>query len=230
MGVNQDVGEKGAGLTREEFLRNNDHSLLKPNLTTAVLTEGLEYAAEVGCGAVCISAHRIRLAADVLAGTGVEIATVVGFPTGTHATSVKAVEARQVIDDGATALDMVMDIGAMIGGETDRVRDDMVGVVEASGAVPVKVILEVDYLTDDQVARACDLATDAGVAYVKTSTGFVPGGATPHIIALMRRSAGAGVRIKASGGLATRADVEAVHAAGADRWGISRTREILAEF
>lgn len=217
-------------LTREIFLKQNDHSLLKPTLTTKDLTEGLEFAAESGCGAVCISPHRLDLAAKILKGTDVIIATVVGFPTGTHATSVKVAEARQVIQDGATDLDMVMDIGALLSGEDAAVQDDIAAVVQAAEGNPVKVILEVGYLTDTQIVRACELATDAGVAYVKTSTGFATGGADAHNIALMRKSAGKHVKVKASGALSSLADVQAVYDAGADRWGISRTRQILAEF
>lgn len=218
-------------LTQEIFVKNNDHSLLKPTLTMADLTAGLEFAAQVGCGAVCISPHRLGLAKQILAGTGVEIATVVGFPTGTHATTAKVAEAHQVIEDGATALDMVMDIGAMLSGEEQLVFDDIAAVVKASEGYEVKVILEVDYLNDEQIMRASRIASEAGVAYVKTSTGFAAGkGATPHVIELMRKASPANVKIKASGGLSTLAEVQAVYDAGADRWGISRTKQILAEF
>jgi deoxyribose-phosphate aldolase len=132
-------------LTREEFLQRNDHSLLKPTLTYTDLRDGLEFAAETGCGAVCISPHRLALASEVLKGTSVRIATVVGFPTGTHATRAKVDEAKQVIDDGAVALDMVMDIGAMLSGDEARVRDDVAAVVAEAAGTEVKVILEVDY-------------------------------------------------------------------------------------
>lgn len=218
-------------LTRELFLKNNDHSLLKPTLTAKDLTEGLEFAAETGCGAVCISPHRLDLAKTVLAGTDVVIATVVGFPIGTSATRVKVAEAKQVVEDGATALDMVMDIGAMRGGEEARVHDDIAAVVEAVPGYEVKVILEVDYLTDEQIVRACELACDAGVDYVKTGTGFAAGnGATPHVVQLMRKASKDSVKIKAAAGLSSLAEVQAVFDAGADRWGISRTKQILAEF
>lgn len=217
-------------LTREQFLQGNDHSLLKPTLTLADLREGLEFAAEVKCGAVCISPHRLDLAREVLDGTDVQIATVIGFPTGTHATSIKVAEARQVIDEGATALDMVMDIGALLSGEDNLVRDDVAAVVEAANGNEVKVILEVDYLNDDQIVRACELIADGGADYVKTSTGFVSGGANPHNIALLRKSVPESVKVKASGGLSSLAEVQAVYEAGADRWGISRTKQILAEF
>ncbi len=217
-------------LTREVFLKNNDHSLLKPTLTMKDLTEGLEFAAEVGCGAVCISPHRLQLASQILKGTDVAIATVVGFPTGTHATSVKVAEALQCIEDGAVDLDMVMDIGALLGGDYSLVHDDMAAVVKASGSTPVKVILEVGYLNDEQIVKACEIATEAGVAYVKTATGFATGGANAHNIALMRKASGKNVKVKASGALTSLADVQAVYDAGADRWGISKTRQILAEF
>ncbi|AWE41742.1 MULTISPECIES: deoxyribose-phosphate aldolase [unclassified Actinobaculum] len=217
-------------LTREEFLQRNDHSLLKPTLTYADLRAGLEFAAETGCGAVCISPHRLALASEVLKGTDVRIATVVGFPTGTHATRAKVDEAKQVIDDGAVALDMVMDIGAMLSGDETRVRDDVAAVVEAAAGTEVKVILEVDYLSDEQIVRAAQLCAEAGANYVKTSTGFVAGGANAHNIGLMRGAVPDSVKIKASGGLSSLADVQAVFDAGADRWGISRTKQILAEF
>lgn len=217
-------------LTREVFLKNNDHSLLKPTLTMQDLIDGLEFAAESGCGAVCISPHRLDLAAKILKGTDVAIATVVGFPTGCHHTNAKVAEAKQCIADGASDLDMVMDIGAMLSGEEAMVHDDIAAVVQASGSTPVKVILEVGYLTDEQIARACEIATDAGVAYVKTSTGFATGGANAQNIALMRKASGKNVKVKASGALSSLADVQAVYDAGADRWGISRTRQILAEF
>lgn len=217
-------------LTRELFLERSDHSILRPTATLQEYTDGLEFAAEVNVGAVCVSPHRLGLARRILQGTGITLATVVGFPSGCHATEAKVAEARQCIADGATGLDMVMDIGAMLSGEDAMVQDDIAAVVRAAEEVPVKVILEVYYLSDDQIARACALATDAGVAYVKTATGFAPGGATPHNVALLRSSAGAHVKVKASGGISSLADVRAVYAAGADRWGISRTREILAEF
>ncbi|MGO1581804.1 MAG: deoxyribose-phosphate aldolase [Actinomycetaceae bacterium] len=218
-------------LTREIFLKNNDHSLLKPTLTHADVRAGLEFAAEVGVGAVCISAHRLAVASDILRGTDIAIATVVGFPLGTHATRIKVAETKQVIDDGATDVDMVMDIGAMLSADEAMVRDDIAAVVEAAAGAPVKVILEVDYLDDAQIARASELTSEAGAAYVKTSSGFAAGnGATAHNIAIMRAAARPDVKIKAAGGLKNLDDVRAVFEAGADRWGISRTKDILAEF
>lgn len=216
-------------LTKEIFLKNNDHSLLKPTLTMKDLTEGLEFCAEVGCGAVCISPHRLDLATKILKGTDVSIATVIGFPTGCHATEAKVAEAKIAVEDGATELDMVIDIGALLSGEEAKVHDDIAAVVNAV-EYPVKTILEVAYLSDDQIVRACEIASDAGAAYVKTATGFAPSGATPENIALMRKATPADVKIKASGGLSSLAEVQAVFDAGADRWGISRTKQILEEF
>ncbi|WP_028709430.1 deoxyribose-phosphate aldolase [Propionicicella superfundia] len=216
-------------LTRDVFLKNNDHSLLKPTLTMTDLREGLEFAAEVGCGAVCISPHRLDLAREILAGTDVHIATVIGFPTGCHATEAKVAEAKIAYEQGAVELDMVMDIGAMLSGEEAKVHDDIAAVVQATPGA-VKVIFEVAYLSNEQIVRATEIASDAGVAFVKTATGFVPGGATPENIALMKGAAGPGVKVKASGGLSNLADVQAVYEAGAQRWGISRTKQILAEF
>lgn len=216
-------------LTREQFLSYVDHSLLKPNLTLDEITAGLEFAAEVGAKAVCISPHRLGIASDILAGTPVIIGTVAGFPTGAHAPQVKAFEARACRDAGATEVDMVIDIGALLSGRDDMVRDDIRGVVEAAAPAHVKVILETHYLSDEQILHGAALVSEAGAAFVKTSTGFTPTGATPHNIALLRKGAAPQTQVKAAGGISTLADVIAAIEAGADRVGISRTKAILDE-
>ena len=215
-------------LTKEEFLSYVDHSLLKPNLTLDEVVSGLEYAAEVKAKAVCITPHRLDIASDVLAGTDVIIGTVAAFPSGAHATEVKVFETQKCYEAGATEVDMVIDIGALLSGREDMVRDDIRAVVEASPA-HVKVILETAYLTDEQILRGSALVSEAGAAFVKTSTGFATTGATPENVALLRKGAAPETRVKAAGGLQTLEQVKAAIAAGADRVGVSRTREILAE-
>jgi deoxyribose-phosphate aldolase len=215
-------------LTKEEFLSYVDHSLLKPNLTLDEVVSGLEYAAEVKAKAVCITPHRLEIASDVLAGTDVIIGTVAAFPSGAHATEVKVFETQKCYEAGATEVDMVIDIGALLSGREDMVRDDIRAVVEASPA-HVKVILETAYLTDEQILRGSALVSEAGAAFVKTSTGFATTGATPENVALLREGAAPETQVKAAGGLQTLEQVKAVIAAGAGRVGISRTKEILAE-
>ena len=215
-------------LTREEFLSRLDHSLLKPQLTLEEIVAGLEYAAEIQAKAVCISPHRLSHATDILAGTGVIIGTVAAFPSGAHDTDVKVFETRKCFELGATEVDMVIDIGAMRSGLEDRGLDDIRAVVEASPA-DVKVILETAYLTDEQIVRGAELVSEAGAAFVKTSTGFAPTGATPQNVALLRKGSAPGVQVKAAGGLKTLAQVEAVVEAGADRFGVSGTQAMLAE-
>lgn len=216
-------------LTKEQFLGSVDHSLLKPNLTLDEVRRGCEFAAEAGVKAVCISPHRLGIAREILSGTPVIIGTVAAFPSGAHMTEVKAFEARACVDAGATEVDMVIDIGALVSGYDDMVRDDIRAVVEAAAPAHVKVILEVHYLTDEQIVRGAQLVSEAGAAFAKTATGFTPSGATPHNVALLRQGAAPETQVKAAGGISTLADVIAVMEAGATRVGISRTKAILDE-
>lgn len=216
-------------LTKEQFLGYVDHSLLKPNLTLDEMRRGCEFAAEVGAKAVCISPHRLGIAREILSGTPVIIGTVAAFPSGAHMTEVKAFEARKCVEAGAAEVDMVIDIGALVSGYDDMVRDDIRAVVEAAAPAHVKVILEVHYLTDEQIVRGAQLVSEAGAAFAKTATGFTPTGATPHNVALLRQGAAPETQVKAAGGISTLADVIAVIEAGATRVGISRTKAILDE-
>jgi deoxyribose-phosphate aldolase len=154
---------------------------------------------------------------------------VIGFPSGAHTTFSKVAEAIDAYARGAVELDMVIDIGALRNGEYEDVYDDIKAVVDATPAI-VKVILENAYLTKEQIVKGCQLAEKAGAHFVKTSTGFAPSGATAEDIKLMRETVSEKVHVKAAGGVSTRADVEAMVAAGADRVGVSRTKAIAAEF
>ena len=214
-------------MTKQEFLSMNDHSLLKPHLTKEEIIEGLQYAKDNHCASVCINPCNLDMAREVLEGSDVKIGTVIGFPSGAHTTFSKVAEAIDA--RGAVELDMVIDIGALRNGEYDDVYNDIKAVVDATPAV-VKVILENCYLTKEQIVKGCQLCEKAGADFVKTSTGFADGGATVEDIKLMRESVSEKVHVKAAGGIHSKADVEALVAAGADRVGVSRTQAIAAEF
>lgn len=218
-----------SAITREQFLGMVDHSLLKPSLTRDEIVAGLEYAAEVRPKAICIVPNYLKLAGEILSGTGVLLGAVAGFPNGAMRTDVKVFEAVKAVEDGATEVDMVILIGALRGREFDLVRDDIGQVVEAIAPAHVKVILETAYLTDEEILKGAALTSEAGAAFVKTSTGFASSGATPKNIALLRQGAAPQTQVKAAGGLNTLADCVAAIEAGADRIGISKTQAILAE-
>lgn len=216
-------------ITKQDLINRIDHSLLKPNLTMEEYVDGLNYAKEIGAAAVCVNPHRLKLAKEILDGTGVEIGTVIGFPSGAHSTAVKVFEAKDAVENGATELDMVIDIGAMLDGDYDKVRDDIKAVVDATPAV-VKVILENAFLTKEQIKKGSELVEEAGAHYVKTSTGFASSGSTVEDLKLMRDSVSPHIKVKAAGGLRTLEDCIAAIEAGSDRVGISSTEAILAEF
>lgn len=221
---------ESVSVSRDQLLGMIDHSLLKPQLTRDEIVAGLEYAAEVRPKAICIVPNHLKLAAEILSGTGVLLGTVAGFPSGAMRTDVKVFESVKAVEDGAVEVDMVIPIGALVGGEYDVVRDDIAQVVRAVAPAEVKVILETAYLTDEQILKGSALVSEAGAAFVKTSTGFAPTGATPENVALLRKGAAPQTQVKAAGGLNTLADCLAVIRAGADRIGISKTRAILAEY
>ncbi|MDT0353940.1 deoxyribose-phosphate aldolase [Pseudonocardia charpentierae] len=220
---------ESVNISREQLLGMIDHSLLKPQLTRDEIVAGLEYAAEVRPKAICIVPNHLKLAAEILSGTDVLLGTVAGFPNGAMRTDVKVFESVKAVEDGATEVDMVIPIGALVGGEYDVVLADITEVVRAVAPAEVKVILETAYLTDEQILKGSALVSEAGAAFVKTSTGFAATGATPENVALLRKGAAPHTRVKAAGGMSTLADCIAVINAGADRIGISKTRAILAE-
>lgn len=198
-----------------------DHTLLKANATQVEIERLCDEALANGFASVCVNTRWVPLVTDILAESEVMVCTVVGFPLGAMTRRAKAEEARITVAEGAQEVDMVMDVGALLSGDLAGVYEDMVGVAAAAGDVPVKVILETCLLTDEQKAIACLIALRAGVAYVKTSTGFSTGGATADDITLMRACVGDTLGVKASGGIRTRADADAMVAAGADRIGAS---------
>ncbi len=216
-------------LTYELIARRIDHSLLAPTMTVAELEAGCRLAADYGVASVCIKPFAVALAAKILEGNGVGVGTTVGFPHGGHASHIKVLESVRAIEDGATELDMVVNIGLVLGGRWDAVREDVAGVTEAAhrGGAIVKVIFEVCYLTDEQKERLCAICGEVGADYVKTSTGYGTGGATRDDILLMRRSSLARVKVKAAGGIRDLETTIDYVKLGCDRIGLSKTAEIL---
>jgi deoxyribose-phosphate aldolase len=218
-------------LTYDGIAKRIDHSLLGPTLGGAELEEGCRLAARYGVASVCIKPYAVGLAARILQGTGVAVGTTVGFPHGGHATAVKVAECRQAMADGAIELDMVINIGQAIAGEWDTVASDIGAVTRAAheGGAIVKVIFENCYLNDEQKVRLCRICGEVGADYIKTSTGYGPGGATLEDLRLMRRAAPPHVKLKAAGGVRNLRAVIEVAELGCDRIGASRTAEILDE-
>jgi deoxyribose-phosphate aldolase len=207
-----------------------DHTLLAPDATRAQIRELCEDAASYGFATVCVNPVWVREADCMLEGTGVGVCAVVGFPLGASTTPVKRLEAETAVVDGACEIDMVMDIGALKGGDDARVRRDIAAVantVHARGAL-LKVILETGLLSYEEKVRACRIAARSGADFVKTSTGFTRGGATVEDVVLMRREAGPDVLVKASGGIRSAADARALLEAGAARLGTSRSVAIVS--
>jgi len=206
-----------------------DHTLLKPDATLDQIAQLCYEARKYGFASVCVNPAHVRLCADLLKGSPVKVCTVVGFPLGATTPEVKAFEARTAIEQGATEIDMVINIGALKSKDLETVARDIRGVVLAShaGGALVKVIIETALLTDEEKVTACLLAKEAGADFVKTSTGFSTGGATVEDIALMRRVVGSEMGVKAAGGVRDLMDAESMVKAGATRIGASAGVKIV---
>ncbi len=216
-------------MTRVELARLLDHSVLKPESTELDIRAGIDVVREWQVGFYCVQPCWVRLAAQFLSGTAARVVAVVGFPHGCERSEVKARAAALAVADGASELDMVLNIGALKSGEDATVRADIEAVVRAAPGIPVKVILETGALTDAEKRLACRLVREAGAAFVKTSTGFHPsGGATPADVQLLRAEVGPAFGVKASGGIRSLADALAMLDAGANRIGTSASATILA--
>ncbi len=198
-----------------------DHTILKPETTQEQVEKILSEAKEYDFASVCVNPTWVSLAAESLKDTDVKVCTVIGFPLGANTSAVKAFETKDAIANGADEIDMVINIGALKAGNDALVLDDIKAVVDASGDKLVKVIIEACLLTDDEKVRACQLSKEAGADYVKTSTGFSTGGATVADVALMRKTVGPDMGVKASGGARSYEDAIAFIEAGASRIGAS---------
>jgi deoxyribose-phosphate aldolase len=221
-----------ATLTERDIAKTIDHSLLRPELDDAFVEDGCRLAAKYDVASVCVRPADVLRARAILDGTGVAVGTTIGFPHGNHLTAVKVFEAERALLQGATELDMVIQIGALKSGRDQDVEDDIRAVVDvahASGAI-VKVIFENAYLTDDEKIRACRLTEAAGGDFVKTSTGFAPSGATHDDLRLMRANTSPHVQVKAAGGVRTLDALLAVMALGVTRIGATATETIIQDF
>jgi deoxyribose-phosphate aldolase len=214
-----------------QVARYIDHTLLKPEATRDEILNVCREGAQYGFASVCINPIWVREAACALRGSGVKICTVIGFPLGANAPDTKTYEARRAIFDGATELDMVINIGALKSGDYELVAHDIAGVVDVAheAGCLCKIIIETALLTDDEKVRACVIAKDAGADFVKTSTGFSKGGATAADIALMRRVVGGEMGVKASGGVRDLKQAQEMIQAGATRIGASVGVKIFQE-
>jgi deoxyribose-phosphate aldolase len=225
------VGLHAAGGAPVSVASMIDHTLLAPDATRAHIERLCREAAEFGFATVCVNPTWVALAARLLRGTNIGVCSVVGFPFGATTEDVKAYETRRAIFDGAREIDMVINIGALKSGDFRSVERDVLAVTDPCRECDVvsKVIIETVFLTDDEKVAACTLAKAAGADFVKTSTGFGPGGATVADVALMRRVVGPDVGVKAAGGIHNLEDLKAMIAAGATRVGASAGVKIVRE-
>jgi deoxyribose-phosphate aldolase len=219
------------GPSRSEVAARIDHTLLRPEATPGDVILLCQEARALAVAAVCVSPSLVATAASALTGSAVTVASVVGFPSGAHRRAVKAAEARSAVADGATELDMVIDLGAAAAGRWELVAED---IAEVRGAAPrpvvLKAIVESGLWSTSDLVAACAAAVAGGADFVKTSTGFHPaGGATVEAVAAMTRAVGPEVGVKASGGIGSARQALALLAAGATRLGMSRTAAVLAE-
>ncbi|MDW8327876.1 MAG: deoxyribose-phosphate aldolase [Anaerolineales bacterium] len=212
-----------AALSRSQLAALIDHTLLKPEATTAQIEQLCAEAVRYGFAAVCVNPAYVKLAARLLRRSSVSVCTVAGFPLGATLPEVKAYEAARALELGAREIDMVINIGALRSGDEATVARDIRTVAKAvrAGGGLLKVILETALLTDDQKRAACRIAKKCGADFVKTSTGFAGGGATVADVALMRETVGPKMGVKAAGGIRSLADAQALIAAGANRLGTS---------
>jgi len=216
-------------LTRSDVAALIDHTQVKAFATQIDMAELCDEAAEHGLASVTINPAWTSYCAKRLEGTGVAINPTIGFPLGANTALIKVEEAREAIANGATELDMVINIGALKSGFPDYIGREIDAVVNAASDIPVKVILEACFLTDEEKRRVCQLSLEAGAAFVKTSTGFGSAGATVDDLRLMREAVGEKMGVKAAGGIRRLRDVQAMLDAGASRIGTSAALQILAE-
>ncbi len=209
-------------ITAAEMAGYIDHTLLKPDATIDAVTKLCAEAVVYGFKAVCVNSGQVAYIAGKLQGTNVAVCTVVGFPLGAMQTRAKAFEAENAVAEGATEIDMVMNIGALKGGDLKTVEADIRAVRQAAQSpIMLKVIIETCLLTEEEKIKACEIAKQAGADFVKTSTGFSSDGATVEDVALMRRVVGNEMGVKASGGIKDYATAVAMVKAGANRLGVS---------
>ena len=218
----------------DKFSKYFDHTLLKPEATPQDILNVLSEAVSLDTAAVCVNGCHVRSARRFIdaSGADVKVAAVAGFPLGAMSTNAKAYEVQLALEDGADEIDLVMNIGQAKAGNWAYVEDEVYTIAEMcheSGAI-LKLIIETCLLTDEEIVQACESARTAGADFVKTSTWFSSGGATAHAVSLMKKTVGDDLKVKASGGIRTLEDAQAMIEAGADRLGCSATAAILEQY
>ena len=206
-----------------------DHTILKPEASETQVIALCEEAKEYDFASVCVNPTHVALCARLLANTDVKVCTVIGFPLGANTAEVKGFETRNAVENGATEIDMVINVGALKDKKYDIVFNDIKAVVDNAGGNLVKVIFETCLLTPEEIVKACELSVSAGADYVKTSTGFGKYGATVEDVALMRKTVGPNIGVKASGGVRTREDMLKMIETGASRIGTSAGKTLMQE-
>lgn len=214
-------------MTREELLKYIDQTLLRPQATIEEMNVFLEEAKIYKFYAVCINPWFAKLAVETMKGSGVKVGVAIGFPFGATTTNTKVYEADEALENGVDELDMVINIGALKSKDYEYVENEIKKIVNLAGRKVVKVILETCYLTDEEKVTACKIAMSSGATFVKTSTGFGPGGATVEDVRLMRQVVGDKLGVKASGGIRTLEDALKMISAGANRIGTSSGKAII---
>lgn len=220
------------GYTLEQVAKTIDHSILKPDFSYADVAAGAQLALKYNTASYCIRPMDVAAAAKALAGSTVNVCTVIGFPHGSTTSATKVFETKDAIASGATEIDMVINVSALLSADYEYVENDIRGVVDAAHAkgASVKVIFETAFLNDEQIVKACELAEKAGADYVKTSTGFASEGATTHNVALMKQTVGDRLKVKSSGGVRTLDQLIDYMDLGVTRSGCSATQQVLEEF
>ena len=215
----------------KELNKYFDHTMLKPEATSKDILKLCGEAKKYDFYSVCVNGCYVPLAAKLLEGTDVKVAAVIGFPLGAMSTAAKAYETKLACEQGASEIDMVINVGALKEGSYDYVKDDILRVVKTAEKLgsTVKVILETCLLTDEEIVKACRISVEAGAAFVKTSTGFSKGGATAEHVALMRKTVGDKCQVKASGGIRDYETCMKMIEAGADRIGASASCQIMED-
>lgn len=215
-------------MAREDILQTVDHTLLDPCATWDEIRQICDDAILYRTASVCIPAAYVKRAKEYV-GEKMKICTVIGFPNGYSTTKTKLFETKDAIQNGADEIDMVIHIGAVKDGKYDEVREEIQKIKEACGSHILKVIIETCLLTEEEKIRMCHVVTEAGADYIKTSTGFSSGGATPEDVALFKEHVGSDVKIKAAGGISSFEDGERFLSLGADRLGTSRLVKIMKD-
>ena len=215
-------------ITKEKLASYIDHTILKPDATGEIVERVAKEALQYGFKSVCVNPSRVKMVHDILKGSTVETCSVVGFPLGAHTSYIKAKETEQAIKDGATEIDMVINIGWLKDREYAKVKEDIKDVVEAASGNIVKVIIETCYLTFEEKIKATELVIEGGANFVKTSTGFGTHGATLEDVALLSIVSNGQIKVKAAGGIRTYRDAALMILSGADRIGASRSINIIS--